>query len=144
MGPPVMALLERLEASRPAIQNPPMGLFDKLFGAAPPVIPTSVRDLKSFEREVEKSPIPVIVDVWSASCGPCKKLEPVLLEVATRYKDKVKVVEIGTDAEPQLLAELQVRATPTLIIFKAGEELGRSTGFRPAGWFDDMIAAELS
>lgn len=121
-----------------------MGLLDKLFGAAPQVLPTSVRDLKGFAREVEESPVPVIVDVWGPSCGPCKKLEPVLVEVATRYAGKVKVVEISTEAEPQLLAELEVRATPTLIIYKGGEELGRSAGYRPAGWFDEMIAAELS
>jgi thioredoxin len=121
-----------------------MGLLDRLFGTAPQVLPTSIRDLKTFEREVEKSELPVIVDVWGPSCGPCKKLEPVLIEVATRHQGKVKVVEISTEAEPQLLAELEVRATPTLIIYKGGEELGRSTGYRPASWFDQMIEAELS
>jgi thioredoxin len=121
-----------------------MGLLDKLFGSKPQVIPTTVRDLKTFEREVEKSDVPVIVDVWGPSCGPCKKLEPVLIDVASRYADKVKVVEISTEAEPQLLAELGVRATPTLIIYKGGEEIGRSTGYRPGAWFDDMIAAELA
>lgn len=121
-----------------------MGLLDKLFGSNPQVLPTSVRDLKTFEREVEKSDVPVIVDVWGPSCGPCKKLEPVLVDVATRYAGKVKVVEISTESEPQLLAELGVRATPTLIIYKGGQELGRSTGYRPGAWFDDMIAAELA
>lgn len=120
-----------------------MGLLDKLFGTAPPVLPVSVRDLRTFEREVEGSEIPVIVDVWGPSCGPCKKLEPVLIEVATKHRGKVKVVEISTDAEPQLLAELEVRATPTLIIYRDGAELGRSTGYRPAIWFDQMIEAEF-
>ena len=105
-------------------------------------MPTSVRSVKAFEQEVERSAQPVIVDVWSASCGPCKRLEPVLIEVATRYAGKVKVVEIGTDAEPQLLAELEVRGTPTIIIYRAGEELGRSTGYRPASWFDELIQKE--
>jgi thioredoxin 1 len=122
-----------------------MGLLDRLFGSAPPVLPTSVRDLRTFEREVENSDVPVIVDVWGPSCGPCKKLEPVLIEVATRYAGKVKVVEISTEAAvPELLGELSVRATPTLIIYKNGEELGRSTGYRPASWFDQMIEAELA
>lgn len=120
-----------------------MGLLDKLFGATPQVLPTSVRDVKAFEREVEESPIPVIVDIWGPSCGPCKKLEPILVDVATRYAGKVKVVEISTDADPQLLGELGVHATPTLIIYKGGAELGRSTGYRPSTWFDQMIATEL-
>lgn len=120
-----------------------MGFFERLFATAKPVLPTSVRTLSDFQREVEQSQVPVIVDVWGPSCGPCKKLEPVLIEVATKHAGKVKVVEISTDAEPRLLGDLQVRSTPTLIIFRAGEELGRSTGYRPAAWFDDMIAAEL-
>lgn len=122
-----------------------MGLLSKLFGSAPQVMPTSVRDVRSFEREVEQSDIPVIVDVWGPSCGPCKKLEPVLLEVATKYAGKVKVVEISTEGTvPELLGELGVRATPTLIIYKAGEELGRQTGYRPTSWFDQMIEKELT
>ncbi len=122
-----------------------MGLFDRLFSAPKPVMPTTVRTLADFEREVEASDVPVIVDVWGPKCGPCKKLEPVLIEVATKHAGKVKVVEISTEADARLLGELAVRATPTLIIYgPRGEELGRSTGYRPAAWFDDMIAAELS
>ena len=120
-----------------------MSLLAKLFGSAPRVTPTSVRDVKSFEREVEGSDVPVIVDVWGPSCGPCKKLEPVLMDIATRYAGKVKVVEISTEAAPELLGELDVRATPTLIIYKKGEELGRMHGYRPEAWFDEMIAKEL-
>ena len=123
-----------------------MGLLDRLFGAGgKKVLPERVRDLDAFRRLVLKSDIPVIVDVWSPSCGPCKKLEPVLIDVATRYEGRVRLVEIGSaDAEPKLLARLGVRATPTLIVFDRGEELGRSTGFRPASWFDQMIETELS
>lgn len=121
-----------------------MGFFERLFGTTKPVLPTTVRTLSDFQREVEQSQVPVIVDVWGPSCGPCKKLEPVLIEVATKHAGKVKVVEISTEAEPRLLGELGVRATPTLIIYRTGgEELGRSTGYRPTAWFDDMIAAEL-
>jgi len=120
-----------------------MGFFERLFATAKPVLPTTVRTLSDFEREVQRSEVPVIVDVWGPSCGPCKKLEPVLIEVATKHAGKVKVVEISTDADPRLLGELAVRSTPTLIIYRSGEELGRSTGYRPTAWFDDMIAAEL-
>ena len=119
-----------------------MGLLDRLFGAK--VAPSSVRDLDGFEAEVLGSAVPVIVDVWSGSCGPCRKLEPILVEVATRYAGRVKVVEIAAeDAEPELLSMLEVRATPTIVLYERGEEVGRATGYRPVEWFDQMIAAEL-
>ena len=121
-----------------------MGLFD-IFKPAPQVLPERVRSMKDFDAKVLESEIPVIIDVWSATCAPCKKLEPILVDVATRYAGKVRVVEIGTaDAERELLAALDVSSTPTLIMYKAGEELGRVSGLRPSSWFDQMIAAEMS
>ena len=122
-----------------------MGFLGKLFGGSdlPTVNPSSVRDLSAFSELVLKSELPVIVDIWSESCGPCKKLVPVLVNVATKHQGRVRVVEIGTDAEPALLSRLGVRATPTLIMYEGGQEVGRMTGFRPEGWFDDMIAAEF-
>ena len=121
-----------------------MGIFDKLFGPQKQVHPTRVRTMDEFETLVLDSKEPVIVDVWSASCAPCRMLEPILIDIATRYEGRVRVVEIGTaDTEPQLLGSLEVRATPTLIMFKEGEEIGRTAGHRPAGWFDQMIATEF-
>ncbi|MBN8611448.1 MAG: thioredoxin family protein [Deltaproteobacteria bacterium] len=121
-----------------------MGLFD-FFKPAPQVLPERVRSMAQFEAKVLESDVPVIVDVWSATCAPCKKLEPILVDVATRHAGKVRVVEIGTaDAERELLAALEVQSTPTLIMYKGGEELGRVSGLRPSSWFDQMIAAEMS
>jgi thioredoxin-like negative regulator of GroEL len=121
-----------------------MGLFDFL-KPAPQVLPERVRSMAQFEAKVLDSDVPVIVDVWSATCAPCKKLEPILVDVATRHAGKVRVVEIGTaDAERELLAALEVQSTPTLIMYKGGEELGRVSGLRPSSWFDQMIAAEMS
>lgn len=119
-----------------------MGLLDAIFGKKK-VLPVSVRDVKTFEAQVLKSDVPVIVDVWSDTCAPCKKLEPVLIEVATDYEGRVRVAEIHTSADPRLLARLGVRATPTLLVFEGGEEVGRQTGFRPKEWFDQMIATEF-
>ncbi len=120
-----------------------MGILGSLFGGRPKVTPTSVRSVADFQAHVVKSEIPVIVDVWSDTCAPCKQLVPVLVNVATKYEGRVRVVEINTAAEPALLSQLGVRATPTLIMFEAGHEVGRMAGFRPEGWFDEMIAAEF-
>ena len=120
-----------------------MGFLSKLFAPRAQVIPTPVRDLDSFRSAVVDSDLPVIVDVWSESCAPCRQLAPVLVDVATRHDGRVRVVEVSAESEPQLLARLKVRATPTLIIFEGGEELGRMAGFRPGSWFDEMIEAEF-
>ena len=98
-----------------------MGILSKLFGPSHRVVPTAVRSLDSFRREVLESDVPVIVDVWSESCAPCRQLVPVLVDVATRHEGRVRVAEIAADPEPALLSRLQVRATPTLIIFEGGQ-----------------------
>ncbi|MDD9969039.1 MAG: thioredoxin family protein, partial [Myxococcales bacterium] len=116
-----------------------MSLLGKLFGNGPRLTPTHVHTEADFVREVLESAVPVILDVWSPTCAPCKKLEPVLVRVATKYQGRIKVAETSTDAEPRLLARLGVRATPTLVVFDQGHEVGRMAGFRPEGWFDQMI-----
>ncbi len=117
-------------------------MFRRLFGLRPTVHPEPIATLAAF-RAVVAGPLPVIVNVWSDTCPPCKRLAPVLVEVATAHAERVRVVAIHTSAEPALLGALGIQATPTLVIFADGAEVGRMTGFRPRGWFDDMIAAEL-
>ena len=120
-----------------------MGLFD-LFAPKKKVLPTRIESFDDYRREVLSSDVPVILDVWSATCAPCRQLEPVLVEVATRYEGRVKVAEVNANADPRIFAKLEVRATPTLIMFERGKEIGRASGYRPAAWFDDMIAAEFA
>ena len=119
-----------------------MGFFSR--ASKPKVTPTAIQTFDAWREAVIESDLPTILNVWSGSCPPCKRMVPVLEKVATRYAGKVQVVSVGTDAEPALLMELQIRATPTTIIYRGGEELGRMPGFRPVAWFDAMIEAELS
>jgi thioredoxin 1 len=120
-----------------------MGVLSKLFGGGEKVQPEHIDTLESFKKVVLESETPVIVDVWSPSCGPCQKMVPVLVNVATKYQGRIRIAEISTEAEPALLSGLGVRATPTLLVYEGGQEVGRMTGFRPEGWFDEMIATEF-
>ena len=120
-----------------------MRFLSKLLKKAPRVQPTEVRDLDSFDAEVLGSSLPVIVDVWSHGCPPCRQLEPIIVEVASRYAGRVRVAEVAAHEAPDLTRHLGVRSTPTIIIYDKGEELGRASGFRPSTWFDEMIAAEF-
>ena len=119
-----------------------MGIFSWLLGGDT-VHPQALRSLSDFREQVEQTELPVILEVWSDSCPPCRRMVPVLQKVAARYDGRVRVVTVGTDADSALLRALGVRSTPTLIIYDAGEELGRQVGFRPAGWFDQMLQAEF-
>lgn len=120
-----------------------MGLLSALFPPKHQVLPTHIGTADDFRREVTKSDLPVILDVWSDSCVPCRQLAPVLTEVATRYEGRVRVAELNTSGPLQLLKKLGVSATPTVIVFHRGQEMGRAVGYHPRSWFDEMIEAEF-
>jgi len=119
-----------------------MGILD-WFKSGPTVHPTPIRTLPEFRGQVQDAEMPVILEVWSDTCPPCRKLVPVLDAVASKYANRVRVVTVGSDADMGLLRALRVRSTPTLVIYDSGEEIGRMVGFRPEGWFHQMIQAEF-
>jgi len=120
-----------------------MGFLSNLFGGEQ-VYPTSVSTMDQFREVVVESDIPVIVDIWSPTCGPCKKLVPVLIKVATKHEGRILVAELNVaNAEPKLLARLGVRATPTLLVFDGGQPVLRFQGYKPPSWFNEMIDAEF-
>jgi len=87
-------------------------------------------DVASFEQEVLKSELPVVVDFYADWCGPCKRMEPVLEKVSQAYGGKVKVVKLNSDENQDLSLKYQVRGLPTLILFRAGQEVERKLGFQ--------------
>jgi thioredoxin 1 len=77
-------------------------------------------DEASFEREVIRSEQPVLVDFSAAWCGPCKKLEPIVDEIAGDYAGRLKVVTVDVDRAPNLAVRFGVLSVPTLILFRDG------------------------
>ncbi len=75
----------------------------------------------SFESEVLKADLPVMVDFWAPWCGPCKALSPVIEELAATYGDKVKFTKCNVDDNPVTPGNYGIRSIPTLIFFKDGE-----------------------
>ncbi len=82
----------------------------------------------SFEDDVLKSDVPVLVDFWAAWCGPCKMIAPILDDIANEYEGKVKVCKIDVDANNDTPAKFGVRGIPTLILFKNGNAEATKVG----------------
>ena len=76
---------------------------------------------ESFDKEVLQSERPVLIDYWAEWCGPCKMIAPVLDEIATEYSDRLKVVKLNIDDNPQTPPKYGIRGIPTLMVFKNGQ-----------------------
>ncbi len=82
----------------------------------------------SFDSEVLQSDIPVLVDFWAPWCGPCKAITPLIEEISKDYTDKIKFVKFNVDNNPVTPGNFGIRAIPTLILFKGGEQLEQIVG----------------
>lgn len=82
----------------------------------------------TFEQEVLKSELPVLVDFWAPWCGPCQIVAPVIEEIAENYQGKLKVVKVNVDDNPRLSASYQILSIPTLIMFKSGQPVDSAVG----------------
>ena len=93
----------------------------------------------NFKTEVIESEIPVLVDFWASWCGPCKMLGPVISQIAEEYEGKVKVGKVNVDDEEELAMEYGIQSIPTVLLFKGGEVVEQSLGFKPKAFFEDLI-----
>ena len=103
---------------------------------------TDVTD-QNFEKEVTKSALPVLVDLWAPWCGPCRMVAPVIEKLSEKYNNKFKFCRLNVDENPQTASKYGVMSIPTLIFFKGGEAVDTVIGAVPEQALQPKIDALL-
>jgi thioredoxin 1 len=106
---------------------------------------TSAVSDATFEAEVKKADVPVLVDFWAEWCGPCRMVAPILEELSEEFAGQLKVVKLDVESNPQVAQSYNIRGIPALLLFKNGEVAGQQIGALPKqklrAWLADSIAS---
>jgi thioredoxin 1 len=103
---------------------------------------TQVSDA-SFEGDILKSDVPVLVDFWAPWCGPCRSVGPIVEDLANQYAGKLKVAKVNVDESTEVAMRYQITSIPTFIVFKNGQVADRALGALPRSEFVKLIDRNL-
>ena len=98
---------------------------------------------QTFDKVVLQSEIPVLVDFWTAWCGPCRMVAPVLDQIAAEHEGKIRIVKVNVDEEPALAAQYRITSIPAMKVFKGGEEVREIIGAMPKQQLEEQLEGIL-
>jgi thioredoxin 1 len=98
----------------------------------------------SFDADVLQSDIPILVDFWAEWCGPCRAVGPILDQIADEHGDKIKVVKLNVDDNPQIAAKYMITSIPAMKVYKGGEVVKTIIGAKPKAALEKDLADFLA
>ena len=119
--------------------NPRCGQCKQPLFVGHPVVLTD----QTFDRHLNRSEVPLVVDFWAAWCGPCKMMAPFFEQAAAELEPHVRLAKVNTDENPMLAQRYQINSIPTTAIFKGGGEVARQAGAMNLPQLLQFIRAQL-